>query len=84
MRAVHQTPDHHPQILKDPIALGLVDPQSEFYRSRVEFNERLPEEMRLRLEAAVVMRSRYAEDCLAEAFDRGVRQYVLRRRCFHR
>jgi O-methyltransferase involved in polyketide biosynthesis len=23
------------------------------------------------------MRSRYAEDCLAEAFDEGVRQYVL-------
>jgi methyltransferase (TIGR00027 family) len=39
--------------------------------------ERLPALTRQRLEATFVMRSRYAEDCLAEAFNEGVRQYVL-------
>jgi methyltransferase (TIGR00027 family) len=77
MRALHQTRDHDPQILKDPIALRLVDPQSEFYRLRGEVPTRFPELTRLRFESTFVMRNRYAEDCLAEACDNGVRQYVL-------
>ncbi len=77
MRALHQTRDHDPQILEDPIAPRLIDPQSDFYRSRVELLERLPEPTRLRFKATFVMRSRYAEDCLAEAYANGVRQYVL-------
>lgn len=35
MRALHQTRDHEPKILDDRIAPPLVDPQSEFYGSRV-------------------------------------------------
>jgi methyltransferase (TIGR00027 family) len=77
MRALHQTLAEEPKILNDPIALRLVDPQSEIYNSRVELLERLPELARLRFQAMFVMRSRYAEDCLAEAFRGGVRQYVL-------
>jgi methyltransferase (TIGR00027 family) len=38
--------------------------------------ERLPAPTRLRLKATFVMRSRYAEDCLAESFNNGARQYV--------
>jgi methyltransferase (TIGR00027 family) len=77
MRALHQTPLHDPKILNDPISVRLVDPLSDFYKSRVELLERLPALTRQRLEATFVMRSRYAEDCLAEAFNKGVRQYVL-------
>src|SRR5450755_3917709 len=77
MRALHQAPSHDPKILSDPISVRLVDPLSDFYKSRVDLLERLPVLTRLRLEATFVMRSRYAEDCLAEAFDNGVRQYVL-------
>src|ERR1700678_122371 len=77
MRALHQVPRHDPRILDDPISPRLVDPLSDFYKSRLDLLERLPDLTRLRLEATFVMRSRYAEDCLAEAFDEGVRQYVL-------
>src|SRR5579863_106550 len=77
MRAIHQTIDDEPKILDDPISPRLVDEQSEFYRSRLELLERLPELTRLRLKASFVMRSRFAEDRLAEAFRGGVRQYVL-------
>jgi methyltransferase (TIGR00027 family) len=77
MRALHQTLDGEPKILDDWISLRLVDPHSDIYKTRIEFLEHLPEPIRLQLKAAFVMRSRYAEDCLAEAFGNGVRQYVL-------
>jgi methyltransferase (TIGR00027 family) len=77
MRALHQTPAHDPRILDDPISVRLVDPRSDFYKSRLDLLGHLPVLTRHRLEGAFVMRSRYAEDCLAEAFDDGVRQYVL-------
>jgi methyltransferase (TIGR00027 family) len=77
MRALHQTLDGQPKILDDPISVRLVDPHSDIYKSRVELLERLPEPTRLRFRATFVMRSRYAEDCLVEAFGNGVRQYVL-------
>jgi methyltransferase (TIGR00027 family) len=77
MRALHQTRDHDPKVLDDRIVPQLVDPESEFYRMRVEFLKRLPLPTRLRFESTFVMRSRYAEDCLADAFDQDVRQYVI-------
>jgi hypothetical protein len=77
MRALHQTPDHDPKILDDPVSVRLVDTQSDFYRSRLDHLRQLPTPTRLRLEATFVMRSRYTEDCLSEAFGAGVRQYVL-------
>ena len=76
MRALHQA-SHDPKILSDPISVRLVDPLSDFYKSRVDLMERLPVLTRLRLEATFVMRSRYAEDCLAEAVTNGLRQYVV-------
>jgi methyltransferase (TIGR00027 family) len=77
MRALHQTPHHDPKILDDPISPRLVNTESDLYKRRVELLNRLPTPTRLRLEATFVMRSRYAEDCVAEAYSNGVRQCVL-------
>jgi methyltransferase (TIGR00027 family) len=77
MRALHQTLDGDPKILDDPIAPRLIDQQDDFYKSRVELLERLPPGVGLRFRSGFVMRSRYAEDCLADSFADGVRQYVL-------
>src|SRR5215472_13102309 len=77
MWTIHQTLDGEPKILDDPISPRLIDTQSDFYKSRIELLERLPELTRMQLKATFVMRSRYAEDCLAEVFQKGVRQYVL-------
>jgi methyltransferase (TIGR00027 family) len=77
MRALHQTLDAEPKILDDPISSRLVDLHSDINQSRVELLERLPGPTRLRLMATFVMRSRFAEDCLAESFRNGVRQYVM-------
>jgi methyltransferase (TIGR00027 family) len=77
MRVLHQKLDGEPKILDDPISARLIDPHSGAYSSRVELLERLPAPTSLRLRATFVMRSRYAEDCLAEAHRDGLRQYVL-------
>jgi methyltransferase (TIGR00027 family) len=66
MRVLHQQLDDEPKILDDPISPRLV-----------ELLERLPALTKLRLKATFVMRSRFAEDCLAESFNDGVRQYVM-------
>jgi methyltransferase (TIGR00027 family) len=76
-RAMHQTLDEDPEILNDPVAARLVDPSSDSYRSFVEGLERMPPSHRLHRRAYAVMRSRYTEDCLAEALARGIRQYVI-------
>jgi O-methyltransferase involved in polyketide biosynthesis len=70
MRTIHQILFGGPKILNDPISPRLIDTQSDFYKSWLELLERLPELTRLRLRAGFVMRSRFAEDCLAEAFKR--------------
>jgi methyltransferase (TIGR00027 family) len=77
MRALHQQLDGDPKILDDPVAARLVDRRSDFYQSRLELLARLPVPTRLRLKSTFVMRSRFAEDCLAESLGSGVRQYVL-------
>ena len=77
MRALHQQFDGEPKILNDPISPRLFDAQSDFYKSRLELLERLPELTRLRLRTGFVLRSRFAEDCLAGKYREGLRQYVL-------
>ena len=68
-RAVHQLIDD-PLVFEDAYAVRIVSPST-------------PAELRSALEgsaglrASIAMRSRYAEDRLAEAVARGVRQYVL-------
>jgi methyltransferase (TIGR00027 family) len=75
MRALHQTLDEEPKILDDPIAMRLIDPESEVYKMVVAILASDPTQARFR--GIWVMRSRYAEDCLAESVANGVRQYVL-------
>lgn len=72
-RALHQSLDDDPKILVDPIAPRIVDYPQGF---DVAAAARRPffREMRSR----IVMRSRYAEDCLAEAVaGRAISQYLL-------
>jgi methyltransferase (TIGR00027 family) len=72
LRAAHQILDN-PKVLDDPIALRIIGTEGESWvRSNLE---RLEEARFLR--AFIVARSRYAEDELAEAVQRGVRQYVI-------
>lgn len=73
MRALHQTLDDKPKVLLDPIVACLIDPG--LYESTRAVLEQLPFAARAR--AMFVLRSRYAEDCLAESFNSGVRQYVI-------
>ena len=69
-RAVHQIVDS-PRVLDDPFALpilGSVPPDQ--LQAAIDRQGRA-------LRASIVMRSRYAEDRLAAAVTRGVRQYVI-------
>jgi len=71
-RAAHQLLDQPPVFL-DPLALRIVGAQAE----RALRSGEDPHAGSAGLRAFVAVRSRFAEDCLAEAFSRGVRQYVL-------
>ena len=72
LRAAHQLIDL-PWILDDPLALPIIGPDHEAWL--VENIERY--RVRRALRASVALRSRYAEDGLTEAVEKGVRQYVL-------
>jgi methyltransferase (TIGR00027 family) len=73
MRALHQTVDGDPKILNDPIAPRLLDPDDD----RQWLEPMLKHPFAKQLRAGFLLRSRYAEDCLAEAVQRGVRQYLI-------
>ncbi len=74
LRAAHQVLDR-PRVLDDPVVLRLVGPEREAeLRASPQAFER-PALRRLR--AAIVVRSRFAEDALRDAVGRGVRQYVI-------
>jgi len=73
-RAVHQLTDR-PAVLNDPVAVAILGPRgaaeldSEVAKSGNSFSRSL--------RAFVAVRSRYAEDELAKAVGRGVKQYVV-------
>jgi methyltransferase (TIGR00027 family) len=72
LRAAHQVLDS-PKVLDDPIALQIIGTEGESWlRSNLG---RLQDARFLR--AFIVARSRYAEDELAQAVQRGTRQYVI-------
>jgi methyltransferase (TIGR00027 family) len=72
-RAAHQVLDL-PKVFDDPIALPILGPDAErALRSESRFLNRLGRAVR----ASMAARSRYAEDQLALAVARGVRQYVI-------
>src|SRR5262245_1086546 len=74
MRAVHRLLDP-PPILDDPLAERPPGPEP---KAALHGDPRVfdtPELRRLR--ASIAVRSRYSEDCLADAVRRGTRQYVI-------
>src|SRR5262245_46907877 len=73
-RAAHQLLDR-PRIFEDPVAVGLVPEASEDTVLGAVDEHRAPLPTLLR--ALFAFRSRFAEDRLAEAANRGVRQYVV-------
>jgi methyltransferase (TIGR00027 family) len=68
-RAAHQLLDA-PKVFDDPLALAIVNGESEHAPDAQQSYARA-------LRAFIVVRSRYAEDRLAGALERGVRQYVV-------
>ena len=73
-RAEHQVMDK-PLIFEDPVILGLV-PEVADATAIAEFRS-LGEPVLTLLRSLFAMRSRFAEDRLAEAARRGVLQYVM-------
>lgn len=73
-RAVHQILDD-PKVLDDPIALKIIGAQiaSEIRATPEKFETAVSRYLR----AFLVARSRYAEDELSEAVERGISQYVI-------
>jgi len=72
-RAAHQFVDH-PPVFVDPLAIRIIGPEAAALpHSPVVSSSRTPRLLR----AFLAARSRFAEDELARAVARGVRQYVL-------
>lgn len=73
-RAAHQLFDH-PIVFRDPYAVPLLGTAGAEALRRTPAAQGRAWSRSLR--ASVVARSAFAEDCLREAYDRGVRQYCL-------
>ena len=73
-RAAHQVLDN-PKVLDDPLALAIIGPKaaSQLHSSENRYGEQVARNLR----AFLAVRSRYAEDELAAAIGRGVKQYVI-------
>ena len=77
-RAAHQLYDAPPLVLDDPIAIAILGPHAEeLDRTPGRDPANKPRPFSIALRAFLVARSRYAEDLLANAVQRGVTQYVL-------
>jgi methyltransferase (TIGR00027 family) len=75
LRAAHQLIDDQPRVVDDPIAVCLVEDAT---RERIAAQRAALLSPGLMIpRAAVLLRSRYAEDLLAQAADRGVGQFVI-------
>ncbi len=75
LRAVHQLVDGEPKILDDPIAARLLNPDA--LQQMRSYAARALEPWAQGLRSHVVLRSRYAEERMAQAAERGVRQCVI-------
>lgn len=77
-RAAHQLYDDQPLVFEAPLAVRILGPHAEeLERTPGRLPNRKPRPHSLGMRAFVVARSRYAEDMLATAVERGVSQYVL-------
>jgi methyltransferase (TIGR00027 family) len=75
LRAVHQLLDGEPKVLHDPIAVRLLDAD---VLQQIQSNPaRAHEPLTKGLRSHVVLRSRFAEERMAQAVQRGVRQCVI-------
>jgi methyltransferase (TIGR00027 family) len=75
LRAAHQLVDGEPKIVDDPIAVGFLD---DAIRERIAARPAALFSPSLMIpRAAVLLRSRYAEDLLTRAVTKGVRQFVI-------
>ncbi len=74
-RAAHQCLDAAPKILDDPVAIGLIEGAAETDLRAQADTFRQPVQQHTR--AILVLRSRYAEDRLAQAVAAGATQYVI-------
>ena len=74
MRAAHQILDS-PKVFEDPMALDIIGLQdvSKIYSEKRKFKTSLQRYLR----AIVIARSKFVEDELSVAINRGVRQYVI-------
>ena len=75
LRAAHQVLDGEPKLLYDPVILQLLG--SSFEEQLRQNSSRFQTPGSIGLRSHVLLRSRFAEDCLASAYRRGVRQYIL-------
>jgi methyltransferase (TIGR00027 family) len=75
LRAAHQLLDAPPRVLEDPLAISVLGDSAADRIGNDAARYRTPGARALR--AHVVLRTRFAEDRLAEAVKRGVSQYVL-------
>ncbi|HWW85398.1 MAG TPA: class I SAM-dependent methyltransferase, partial [Vicinamibacterales bacterium] len=73
MRALHQTIDHDPKILTDPVAPRLIGGDDDHRWLAPLLDHPFAKQWR----AGFALRARYAEDCLAEGVRRGVKQYII-------
>lgn len=77
MRALHQALPPEARVFNDPLAIRMVIPDGDAFRSRVALLERMPASLRARF-THYLLRARYAEDCLADAVQhRGLGQFVI-------
>ncbi len=74
LRAVHQLIDEAPRILDDPVVVRLFDTSALDRIRQAPDQFRTPQLNALR--SHVVIRSRFAEDRLAEAVRRGIQQFI--------
>ncbi|MFI5178831.1 MAG: class I SAM-dependent methyltransferase [Vicinamibacterales bacterium] len=75
LRAAHVLFDAEPRILNDTVAIRLLEPELE---DRLRATPAAAAQATAQaLRSHVVVRSRYSEDCLAEAVAGGVGQYVI-------
>jgi methyltransferase (TIGR00027 family) len=75
LRALHELYDGSPKILNDPVVALLLN--SEVLRKAKADLSWLQDSRTTVLRSHVVLRSRYAEDCLHNAVVSGVQQYVI-------
>ena len=75
LRAAHQLVDAEPRVLDDPVVLKLLG--IETLDTIREDRARYQTPGSLALRSHIVLRSRYAEDRLAQSVARGVTQYVI-------